>query len=189
MHAHAHGEHHAGRATSGRTRRPSVLLSYAITAASCLGVLLLALAPHTAFALGDRVVFDQDASGVISAHLVGFIDACHGDHYFPMNPASVNSSGTAISISSPFAIVDPPPCPSPPGPYQVTATLGKLADGAYSVVWSVGPRNYPGAFVVQAGALVAVDVAVPALDPRFVAALVALVAIAGWWLGAQRRPR
>src|SRR5215831_4559317 len=70
-----------------------------------LAALMIALASLPAFALGDRVVIDQDSAGIVTAHLVGFIDACHGDHYFPMNPAAVNQTGTAFSVNAPFAIV------------------------------------------------------------------------------------
>ena len=130
-------------------------------------------------AAGDRIEFAQAPSGSISALLVGKVDPCNGSVIFPMGTPSVAQDGNEFDITSPFAIADPPGCPSPPRPYEVTAALGNVPDGQYAVAWTAGPVVVRGEFGVAGGALQAPAIAVPTLGPAGVLALVALMIAAG----------
>jgi hypothetical protein len=152
------------------------------------GIISLALAalPMALEAAGDQIRFAQAATGIISAVLTGSAEPCDGDVIFPMGVKSVDVSGNAFHITSLFAIVDPPGCPSPPQPYQVTASLGTLADGHYTVVWTVGSLIVRGEFDVIAGALGPVR-AVPALALPGRLGLFAMLALTGLALLRRRQ--
>src|SRR5215467_9751397 len=116
--------------------------------AALRGIVCLALAAFAgaAHAIDDHLLFAQDATGAISATLAGTIDPCKGSHYFPMGAPSVVLAGREYDITSMFAIIDPPPCPDVPSHYEITASLGTVADGHYTVVWTVGGLIVTGTF-------------------------------------------
>src|SRR5258708_6484449 len=114
----------------------------AFAAALLLGYFTLA------YAGDDHLRFVQTPTGTITASLFGTVNPCAGSHIFPMSPSTVVPSGNKFDISSLFAILDPPPCPSPAAPYEVSADLGALADGEYAVLWTVGTIVVRGAFKV-----------------------------------------
>jgi hypothetical protein len=88
-------------------------------------------------AAGDHLPFAQAPSGVISTLLVGSADPCNGAVIFPMGTPSVAQNGNEFDITSPFVIANPPGCPSPPQPYEVTAALATVPEGQNVVVWTV----------------------------------------------------
>jgi hypothetical protein len=139
--------------------------------------LLLAGLTLSAQAAGDYIRFTQDALGTISAVLAGSAEPCSGSVIFPMGVSSVSLNGNEFDINSFFAILDPPACPSPPQPYEVTASLGNVADGHYTVVWTVGPMNVPGAFDVTSGLLQFTTNTVPTLTLSALSILVAMIAV------------
>jgi len=152
--------------------------------------LLLAGRGISAHAADDHMRFVQATSGAITAFLFGTVDPCGGSHIFPMGPSAVGRSGNQFDVSSAFSILDPPPCPHTPDPYQVSADLGPLPDGEYTVVWTVGPLVVHGAFIVLNGQLQVVATPVPALDLRALVMLLALVAgigILARWRAARGR--
>jgi hypothetical protein len=153
--------------------------------------LLLAGRGISGHAADDHIRFVQATSGAITAFLVGTVDPCGGSHIFPMGPSSVGRSGNQFDVSSAFSILDPPSCPHTPDPYQISADLGALPDGEYTVVWTVGPLVVHGAFIVLNGQLQAVATPAPALDLRALVTLLALVAgigILARWREARGRP-
>lgn len=105
------------------------------------------------------------------------------------------SAGAVLNstFSSAFSILDPPSCPHTPDPYQVSADLGALPDGEYTVVSTVGPLVVRDTFIVLNGQLQAVAIPVPALDLRALVTLLALVAgigiLARWWEARGRTAR
>ena len=153
------------------------------------GILFLALAGFalSAQALGDYLRFSQAAPGTVSATLTGFADPCNGSIVFPIGASSVTLNGSEYDISSSFAILDPPPCPFIPQPYQVVASLGLVADGHYEVVWTIGPLIVRGAFDVVSGALQPLATDIPTLTVPAMAALFAMVAMLA--LTSLARPR
>ena len=78
-------------------------------------------------------------------------------------------------------IADPPGCPSPPQPYEVSAALGVLADGSYVVEWTLGPSIVQGAFSITARALEVPVAPVPALGAYALLILVASLGVAAAW--------
>jgi hypothetical protein len=147
--------------------------------------LVLVALPMVSRAAGDRIRFAQAGSGTISAVLTGAAEPCAGEVIFPMSVRSVDVSGNAFDITSFFAILDPATCPSPPQPYQVTASLGTLADGHYTVVWTSGSVIARGEFDVIAGALGPVR-AVPALALPGQLGLFGMLALTGLALLRRR---
>jgi hypothetical protein len=145
----------------------------AFAAAVCLGLTLVVTDAH---AIGDDVRFAQASTGVVSAILEGTIDPCKGSHYFPMGVPMVALVGHEYDLTQPFAIIDPPPCPDTPSNYQVTASLGTVADGHYSVVWTVGTVVATATFDVRSGVLLAVS-PVPTLSLPLLAAMASLIAL------------
>ena len=143
----------------------------------------------SAQAASDFIRFAQAPSGSISAVLVGSADPCSGSVVFPIGVSSVDLNGNEFDITSFFAILDPPPCPFPPQPYEVTASLGTIADGHYAVVWTVGPVNVLGAFEVRSGILQLPADPVPTLTRPGLLILFALVAVAGLALLRRRLAR
>lgn len=119
--------------------------------------------------------------------LTGFADPCSGSVFFPLGAPSVGLDGNAYVITSPFAIVDPPGCPSLPLPYEVTAELGDVADGHYTVAWIIGPLNVAGAFDVSSGVLQVAASPVPTLTPLALSVLVATMNLAGLALFRRQR--
>lgn len=141
-------------------------------------LVLLAGQATLGHAADDHARFVQAPSGLISATLVGAVDPCNGSVIFPMGTPSVDSNGNEFDITSPFAIADPPGCPTPPQPYEVSATLGTLADGTYTVVWTAGPLIVRGEFSVAAGVLDVPAAPVPTLDDSSMLVLIALLGVA-----------
>lgn len=135
---------------------------------------LLAL-PSSARAAGDFLRFTQAPGGAVSAILSGFADPCSGSNIFPMGTPAVALAGTEYDITSMFVILDPPPCPHSPFPYTATAALGSVADGHYTVVWTIGPVIVRGEFDIRSGVLLAAA-PIPALSFPALAGLIALVA-------------
>lgn len=155
------------------------------------GIISLALAalPVPFEAAGDHIRFTQADTRTISAVLTGSVEPCAGEVIFPMGVSSVDVSGNEFDITSFFAILDPPSCPSPPQPYQVTASLGTLADGHYTVVWTAGSLIVRGEFDVIAGALEIPGRAVPALGLPARFGLFAMLALTGLALLRRRLSR
>lgn len=147
----------------------------------CSGVIFSVLAGLTLAAQspGDSIRFAQAASGAILAVLVGSADPCSGSVVFPLGVSSVDLIGNEYDINSFFAILDPPACPSPPQPYEVTASLGNVADGHYTVLWTAGPVNVRDAFDVRSGVLQPSANNVPALTPPALLVLFTMIAAAG----------
>ena len=145
------------------------------------GVITLALAllATPVQAAGDFIRFAQADTGSIVAVLTGWAEPCAGDVIFPMSVRSIDLIGHAFDITSFFAILDPPSCPSPPQPYQVTASLGTLADGHYTVVWTAGSLIVSGEFDVIDGVLDGRVRAVPALAVSGRFALFAMFTLTG----------
>jgi len=154
----------------------------------CGGILLAlaGLAP-SAQAVGDYIRFTQATSGNLSATLAGFVDPCKGSVIFPMGVSSVISDGNEYDITSFFAILDPPPCPDVPQPYEVTALLGLAADGHYAVAWTVGPMIVRGTFDVRSGVLQPAATDVPTLTYPALLGLFAMIAITGLAVPAWKR--
>lgn len=121
-------------------------------------MLVLAGLTISAQAAGDLIRVTQNTSGTISAVLTGSASPCAGSVIFPIGVASVTLTGNEYDISSSFAILDPPLCPSPPQTYNVSATLGTVPDGHYTVVWTIGTLTVRGMFDVAAGVLQGVPV-------------------------------
>ena len=136
---------------------------------------MLAGRAEPGYAADDHMRFVQATSGTITAFLFGRVNSCTGSHIFPLGTSLVGQAGNEIDITSGFAILDPPPCPHTPDPYQVSADLGTLPDGQYAVVWTVGPLVVHDAFRVLAGQLQIVATPVPALDLRALFTLLAFV--------------
>jgi hypothetical protein len=153
------------------------------------GIIFLTLAGLTlpVHAVGDSIRFTQAGSGAISAILDGLVEPCAGSVIFPMGVPSVGVNGNEFDITSFFVILDPAGCPSPPQPYEVTASLGTLVDGHYTVVWTIGPLIVRGAFDVSAGVLQFTANSVPTLTPFALTVLFAMIALAGVALRRQRR--
>lgn len=87
------------------------------------------------------------------------------DHIsFQWGASLVNQIGNEIDVTSGFAILDPPPCPHIPDPYQVSADLGALPDGQYVAVWTVGPLVVHQVLIVFAGQLLMVATPVPTMN-------------------------
>lgn len=141
----------------------------------------------SALAVGDHIQFSQAASGAVSAVLAGSVDPCSGSNQFPWGPTTVNLTGNAYDLDTFFIILDPPPCPHSPQPYEVTASLGNLGDGHYTVVWTVGSLSVRGAFDVRSGILQLAANTVPTLTPPALSILLALIALAGLALLRRRR--
>ena len=152
-------------------------------------VILLTLAglALSAQAAGDRIRFTQAPSGTISAVLAGAVDPCAGSVIFPMGVPSVSVNGHEFDITSLFVIADPPGCPSPPQPYEITASLGTLADGHYTVVWTIGPLIVRGAFDVTSGLLQLSANTVPTLTAPALLVLLTMIALAGLALLQRER--
>ena len=157
--------------------------------AALRGIVCLALAAFAgaAHAIGDHLLFAQDTTGAISATLAGIIDPCKGSHYFPMGVPSVVLAGHEYDITSMFAIIDPPPCPDTPSPYEITTSLGAVADGPYTAVWTVGGLIVTGTFNVNAGVLQAAS-PIPTLSVAALAGLASLIAVAAFLRLRGRRP-
>jgi hypothetical protein len=153
------------------------------------GVIFSVLAGLTlpAQAAGDYIRFAQAASGTISAVLVGSADPCSGSVVFPLGVPSVDLNGDEYDINSLFGILDPLACPSPPQPYEVPASLGNVADGHYTVLWTVGPVNVRGMFDVRSGVLQPTANDVPALTLPALSVLSIMIAVTG--LALLRRQR
>lgn len=100
------------------------------------GIIFLALAAQarSVQAADDHIRFAQAGSGSISAVLTGSVEPCSGSNIFPLGVSSVGVNGNEFDITSFFGVLDPLFCPSPPQHYKVTASLGTLADGHYTVV-------------------------------------------------------
>jgi hypothetical protein len=145
------------------------------------GVILLVLAGLTmsAQAIGDQIRFSQAASGAISAVLAGSVDPCQGSNQFPFGPSTVSLNGNEYDINTFFIILDPPPCPDIPAPYEVTASLGIAGDGHYTVVWTVGALNVLGTFDVRSGILQLTPNTVPVLTSPWLSILFAMIALTG----------
>jgi len=145
------------------------------------GIIFVALAglALSAQAIGDYIRFTQATSGNISAVLVGSVDPCKGSVVFPMGVSSVVLIGNEYDITSLFAILDPLPCPDMPQPYEVTASLGRVADGNYTVVWTVGSMNVRGEFVVTSGVLLPTAINVPTLTLPALWVLFTMIAVTG----------
>ena len=127
------------------------------------------------YAAGDYIRFVQATSGIISALLVGSVDPCAGSIIFPMGTSSVSLDSNEFVITTSFVIADPPRCPWPPQPYEVSAALGTVTDGQYTVVWTVGSLVVHGGFGIESGQLQAGATPVPTLNFRTLFALLALV--------------
>jgi len=156
--------------------------------AALRGIVCLALAAFAgvAQAIDDHLLFAQDATGALSATLAGIIDPCKGSHYFPMGVPSVVLAGHEYDITSPFAIIDPPPCPDVPSHYEITASLGTVPDGHYTVVWTVGGLIVTGTFNVNAGVLLAAS-PIPTLSVTALMGLAILIALAAFLRVRGRR--
>jgi hypothetical protein len=153
------------------------------------GIIFLALAALavSAQAVGDHIRFTQVASGTISAVLDGAVDFCKGSVVFPMGVSSVALNGNEYDITSSFSVLDPPPCPDLPQSYEVTASLGNVADGHYTVVWAAGSLNVRGTFDVRSGLLLPATSNVPMLTLPALSVLFTMIAWTG--LALLRRQR
>jgi hypothetical protein len=142
-------------------------------------------------AAGEHIRFIQAPSGTISAVLDGSVDPCSGSVIFPMGVPSVSVNGNEFDITSLFVIADPPGCPHPPQPYELTAPLGSLADGHYIVVWTIGPLIVRGMFDVQSGLLQQGPNTVPTLTLPALLVLLAMIAFTGrhYFHKSTRSPR
>jgi hypothetical protein len=120
----------------------------------------------------------------VSATLAGTIDPCHGSLYFPMGVPTIVLTGREYDITSPFAIIDPPP--DVPSHYEVTASLGTVADGHYIVVWTLGAMIITGTFDVSSGVLLEAS-PIPTLTLPALIALASLLALVGLVRLRERR--
>jgi hypothetical protein len=157
-------------------------MNAALRGIACLALAAFAGAAH---AIDDHLLFAQDTTGVVSATLAGIIDPCKGSRYFPMGVPSVAVVGREYYITSMFAIIDPPPCPDVGSHYESTASLGAVADGHYTVVWTLGGLIVTGAFNVKAGVLLATS-PIPTLSVTALTGLASLIALAAF-IGLRRR--
>jgi hypothetical protein len=145
------------------------------------GVMFVALAglALSAEAIADYIRFTQAPSGTISAVLVGSVDPCKGSVVFPMGVSSIVLIGNEYDITSFFAILDPPACPDIPQPYEVTASLGYVADGNYTVVWTVGSMNVQGVLAVMSGVLLPAASNIATLTLPALSVLFTMIAVTG----------
>jgi hypothetical protein len=141
----------------------------------------LATGTGAAHAAGDALRFAQDPStGAVSAIVDGAAAPCQGSTIYPLGAVTVTREGNAIALESTFVIADPAGCPSPPLPYEVSANLGTLDDGAYTVSWRAGPLAAGATLAILDGKLEAgIGLPVPASTPAALALLAAVLALTG----------
>jgi hypothetical protein len=154
------------------------------------GILFLALATQAPSVQGadDHIHFAQAGSGSISAVLTGSVEPCSGSSIFPLSVSSIGVNGNEFNITSFFAVLDPLFCPSPPQHYEVTASLGTLGDGHYTVVWTAGPLIVHGEFDVRSGVLGLTARPVPTLTlSGLIALCTMMIAVAGLTLLRRRQ--
>ena len=110
---------------------------YRVTLGVMLAIFLCGL-PQRCDAANEYLSFGQSASGDASATIRGNFLYCDENGGFVGNPV-VNIAPESVEIASTIYWGDcspaPPPYP-PPTPYQLTQSLGTLADGQYTVTWA-----------------------------------------------------
>lgn len=106
------------------------------------GVVLAAffsVLPQRCGAANEHLSFTQSASGDALATIQGDVLYCDGILGGFIGNSTVNFLPVGIEIASTTTWGEcnpsPPPYP-PPTPYQLTADLGILVDGQYSVTWT-----------------------------------------------------
>jgi hypothetical protein len=94
--------------------------------------------PQKCGAANEHLSFGQSASGEAIATILGDVLYCDGMLGGFRGSPAVNFLPEGIEISSITTWGEcspsPPPYP-PPTPYQLTANMGTLVDGQYSVTW------------------------------------------------------
>lgn len=140
-----------------------------------LAIFCLLIAPLAAAAF-EHVTASQAADGSVLITLTG-MTSCGV-------PSVSNTSvvGSNVTITSDFANPGPPCGPGPLVPYSVTANLGHVPDGTYSVVWSfvLTPpgtsafATFSGQFTLSGGILLG-PLAVPTMGWPGYMALAALI--------------
>ncbi len=136
-----------------------------ISTIACTFILVF-FVERPAYALYERLDLSQSINGEITATLSGI-------HY----PCTFGFGGTSVSTPSPgeFLVqstIVPQGCPQnsqPPSPYSITATVGTLLDGNYSITWAF--IAFPGVstpeiiatqtFIIKSGVLINSAVSVP----------------------------
>ncbi len=109
------------------------------TTATVLAASLLTLT-SSCYGSNEYISFGQSASGDALATIQGAIPFCDpyiGYGFIGLPEVSLNQEGIAIASVAAGGECNwgPPPYPAPV-PYQITAGLGALADGKYSVTWT-----------------------------------------------------
>ena len=88
----------------------------------------------------EFISFGQSASGdalAIIQGVVPFCDPIMGYGFIGLPDVTLTQAGIAIESVAAGGECNPPPAPYPPPvPYQMTAGLGILTDGQYSVTWT-----------------------------------------------------
>ena len=156
-------------------------IAYLIAASAIVSI---ALPASDAFALNERVTLEQTAAGDVVATLSGVLYPCT---YGPIGaPTTAVSAGQVLIASRFVALGCPTPVEAIPFPYTQSASLGMLADGAYTLTWTQtgvpAPFHVRTRFLVEAGVLSIPNLPphpVPSSTPWSFAALALLVFLTG----------
>ena len=127
-----------------------------------------------AFASARGLSFTQSSSGAVSAV---FSSGPCAFGLNPLAPSSAALNANQFSISSPFAVWDPiPNCNSTLFPsYTVTALLGVIPDGHYTVIWVYGSAQVTGEFDIISGILQSETLPAPSSSRVSLLGLIALL--------------
>lgn len=135
----------------------------------CLSTfILICFFASTAYGLNERLHLSQSGNGEIMAQLSGTLYPCT----VAFGKTSITQPSQRNFVLSTTNYFEG--CPTHPGdlpfPYSLTADLGFLPDGKYSIAWTFSPGASsilspvpPQKFVILSGALVTPTVSVPTL--------------------------